>query len=450
MRTLVAVLVAVALLGGAVAVAEETVRFKGSDTIGGKLTPEVAEAFRAQYGPDTGFVIEALGSSTGFAGLFDGSADLAASSRPINEKELETAHNLGMSLREVVIAYDGVAVIVHPDNPVRELSVAQLSALFTGRVRNWKEVGGHDRPVRLISRPSYSGTHVFFKEKAVRRGNAKGPEEMAASTEWVEENGAIVRAVSGDPRAISYVGLGWVQPGVRVVPVQARPGEPGVLPSADTVRTGRYPLYRPLLVYVPPAPRLAALQLLRFLLSEDGRRIVESNGFVPPDAGTPLPQFLAAVSMPALARVAQAAPKAPAAEAPAAAPKAVDARPQPQPAATPVARREVVRAFFAFGSMAISPEAAAVLDGVAAKVRAGGLDAVLVGHADAKGPTEVNRRVALARAQAAAAYLRSRGVADRLLRLEGSGSDTPLATNDTAAGRAQNRRVDIELLPLGR
>lgn len=444
MRSLFGAVMAMVLLSGAVGAAEEVVRIKGSDTIGGKLTPEVAEAFRAKYGPSTGFVIEALGSSTGFAGLFDGSADLAASSRPINEKELETARSLGMSLREVVIAYDGVAVIVHPDNQVRELSLAQLSALFTGKARNWKEVGGPDRPVRLISRPSYSGTHAFFKEKAVRRGNAKGPEELAASTEWIEENGAILRAVGDDPRAVSYVGLGWIQPNVRAVPIQARTGEPGVLPSADTVRTGRYPLYRPLLFYVPPAPRLAALQFVRFFLSDDGRRIVESNGFVPPDAGTPLPRFLAEVRMPTAAVAAQAAPKAPAGEAPAAAPTRVDARPQP---AAPVARREVVRVFFSFGSTTISPAAAAVLDGVAAKLRAGGLDAVLVGHADAKGPTEVNRRVASARAQAAAAYLRSKGIADRLIRVEGSGADVPLATNETPAGRAQNRRVDIELLP---
>lgn len=375
--------------------AGETLRLKGSDTIGGKLTPELAEAFRSEYGSSVGFVIEALGSSTAFVGLFDGSADLGASSRPINEKETETARSLGVALREVVIAYDGVAVIIHPDNPVRELSVAQLSLLFSGKTRNWKSVGGLDRPVRLISRPSYSGTHAFFKEKALRRGNARGPEEFAAATEWMEENGAIVAAVTADPGAVSYVGLGWVSSGVRAVAILARPGEPGVPPSAESVRTGRYPLYRPLLMYAPPAPRKQALQFLRFVLSEPGRRIVEANGFVPPDAGAPLPPFLAAVQMPPAARsVVQAVAE------PVPVVRPVEAASAPTPGASPApapanpSRREIVRVYFPFGSMTLGAEAMASLQGVVELLKGGSVEAVLIGHADARGPREANQRVA--------------------------------------------------------
>lgn len=451
MRTVAVAAIVLGVLGAGIAGAGETLRLKGSDTIGGKLTPELAEAFRSEYGSSVGFVIEALGSSTAFVGLFDGSADLGASSRPINERETETARSLGVALREVVIAYDGVAVIVHPDNPVRELSVAQLSLLFSGKVRSWKGVGGPDRPVRLISRPSYSGTHAFFKEKALRRGNARGPEEFAASTEWMEENGAIVSTVKADPNAVSYVGLGWVSSGVKALAIVARPGEPPVPPSAESVRTGRYPLYRPLLMYAPPAPREQALQFLRFVFSEPGRRIVEANGFVPPDAGAPLPPFLATVQMPApLRAVSQAVAEpmpvvGPAESAPA-------SRPDPSSAQVPAnrSRPEVVRVYFPFGAMTLGAEAMATLQGVAARLKAGGIDVVLVGHADARGLHEANHKVALARAHAVAAYLRSQGIDGRLFRVEGAGADTPVASNETPAGRAKNRRVDIELLPADR
>ena len=200
MKPLAALLLATSLFATPGA-AEESIRIKGSDTIGGRAMPEIAEAW-GKKSPGVRMTVEALGSSTAFVGLFDGSADIGASSRPINEKELATARDLGLKLQEIVIGFDGVAVIVHPKNPLRELSIAQISALFTGKTKRWKEVGGEDVPVRLISRPSYSGTHAFFKEKVLRRGNAKGPEEFAASAELMEENGEILRAVASDPRAM--------------------------------------------------------------------------------------------------------------------------------------------------------------------------------------------------------------------------------------------------------
>lgn len=446
-------LLALIMLGvlafGAPATAENAIRIKGSDTIGGKLTPELAEAFRATIRPDQGFTIEALGSSTAFVGLFDGSADLGESSRPINEKELDTAHQLGITLRELVIGYDGVAVVVHPSNPVKELSVTQLSGIFTGKLSNWKQLGGVEGRIRLISRPSYSGTHSFFKEKALRRGNAKGPEEFAATTEWMEENGAIIAAVGSDPTAVSYVGLGWVRPQVRAVPVVARPGEPGVPATTETVRTGRYPLYRALLMYVPPSPQPSILQFLRFVLSPAGARIVQANGFVPADEGSPLPSFLATVTLPA-APVTQATAVVstqPVTVAGAAAPAPPPATPEPT---APPRARELVRVFFPFGAVTLTSEAQSVLDGVAGKLRPGDQAAIVSGHADTRGPVEVNRRVAVARAQAVASFLASRGVPSKQLRVDGAGADSPIASNDTPAGRAQNRRVDIELVPLSK
>src|SRR5262249_50709883 len=158
---------------------------------------------------------EALGSGTAFVGLLDGSAAIGAASRSVKADELAAAKRLGIELREYVLGYDGIAVVVHPGNPIAELTVGQLSDLFTGKGANWRELGGPDLPVHRISRPSYSGTHAFFRDKVLRRGNDKGPEDFTPGTEIVEENGAILKKVAADPAAVSYLGLGWLSPEVK-------------------------------------------------------------------------------------------------------------------------------------------------------------------------------------------------------------------------------------------
>ncbi|HVN75938.1 MAG TPA: phosphate ABC transporter substrate-binding/OmpA family protein [Thermoanaerobaculaceae bacterium] len=433
----ISVAAALALCIAAPARSDETIRIKGSDTIGGQMMPAMAEAYRSR-GAKTNFVIEALGSGTAFVGLFDGSADIGESSRPITEKEAETAAKLGLKLHEVVIGYDGVMVVVHPSNPVKSLSIMDLSQLFTGKVKSWKQLGGQDRPVRLISRPSYSGTYSFFREKALRRGNAKGPEEFAPETQTMEENGEILNAVANDPGAVSYVGLGWIRPTIKPLAVATRTGDAGIEPSSETVRTGRYPLYRALYMYVPDTAAPTTLAFLRFVLSREGAAVVNANGFIPVDAGTPLPAFVANAPVPA-------APASPATA-------AVQVAHVPQPAApaaapTPSKKRELFRVTFPFARTALTAEARDTVDQAADLIRAGGYTAVVTGHADSKGPAEANRTVALARAQAVIDRLLGRGVERALLRLESSGADAPIASNESPVGRAANRRADIELVP---
>lgn len=439
------VLAALVLGAGPLLAAEEKIWIKGSDTIGGKAMPDIAETY-AKSNPGVRINIEALGSSTAFVGLFDGSADIGESSRPINEKELAQAKDLGLRLTEMVIGFDGVAVIVHRDNPVKSLTVAQLSGLFTGKIANWKEVGGRDLPVRLLGRPSYSGTHAFFKEKALRRGNAKGPEEFAPQTEIKEDNVEIVREVSQDPRAVSYVGLGWVKGGIRAVPVAEKTGDAPVPASSESVRSGKYPLYRPLLMYVSGTPKPAVADFVRYVLSAEGASIMSRNGFIPPDAPT-LPAVVAAVPPRAPA---QSAPAAPAPLAPAPAASAAAPAPAAAPAATaapPAKAREVVRVSFAFGSTTLDGSSGPALDDVARRLSAGGWAANISGHADAKGKPDVNEKVALARAHAVANALLKRGAPPKALRVEAAGADAPVATNSSDEGRARNRRVDIELVP---
>jgi len=448
----ICVAAAIALCIAAPARSDETIRIKGSDTIGGQMMPAMAEAYRGR-GSRIGFVIEALGSGTGFVGLFDGSADIGESSRPINEREAETAAKLGLKLHEVVIGYDGVMVIVNPVNQVKTLSIIDLSQLFTGKVRNWKQLGGQDRPVRLISRPSYSGTFAFFREKALRRGNPKGPEEFAPETQTMEENGEILDAVASDPGAVSYVGLGWIRPTIKPLAVAEKTGEMGIEPTSETVRTGRYPLYRALYMYVPDGARPETLAFLRFVLSRDGAAVVNANGFIPVDASTPLPAFIA--NAPLLAApssstaAAVVAPGTAAGASPA--PVARDAQTTPRTSAAaapvPARKREVLRVTFPFGKTALTAEAIDTVDQAADLLRKGGYTALLTGHADSKGPASANQAVALARAQAVADRLLGRGVDRALLRVESSGADAPVATNESAAGRAANRRVDIEIVP---
>jgi phosphate transport system substrate-binding protein len=392
------------------------VQVKGSDTIGGILGQEIAKTYTRLH-PGVEVRWEALGSGTAFVGLLDGSAQLGASSRSVKAAELAEAKRLGFELREYVLGYDGIAVVVHPANPVGELSIAQLSDLFTGKVRNWREVGGPDLPIHRLSRPSYSGTHAFFRDKVLRRGNDKGPEDFAPGTEILEENGAILKKVAADPGAVSYVGLGWLSPEVKTIGVAAVAGQRAIRASVETVRTGTYPIYRPLLLYSVGEPRGAARDLLSFMLSAEGQKLVARADFVPSDLPSPL------------------APAVPASYAPAASSAAG-------------AARELVRLDFPRGGTALDRAARARLDAVATRLKAGGLKAEIVGHADATGSREANRVVALSRASAVVLYLTSVGVARTALHVESRGSDEPVATNDTAAGRHQNRRVDVTLVAL--
>lgn len=415
-----------------------TLRVEGSDTIGGALGPDLAEAFH-QRQPAVFVEWEALGSSTAFVGLFDRSADLGASSRPVREEELAEARRQSIQLREWVLGYDGIAVIVHPDNNLPALTVRQASDIFRGRIRNFREAGGPDRSIRLLARPSYSGTHAFFKEKVLRRGNAKGPEEFAESVEWIEHSSEIAARVAADPAAISFVGLGWAKPTVRAVPLAAGKGQPAIAPSLATVRDGSYPVFRALYLYSRGEPAGSARDLLAFALSPEGQRIVAENGFVPTDTPSPLP-----APPPALA---VATPLAPPAPPPAA---AAGAAPAPRPAAPPASAAtalapELVRVYFDFGGARLTEEAELKLAELASRLAGGRWRLEIVGHADAQGAPEANRRVSLARAFAVRGELARLGVPVAAMTASGQGSEQPLGTNESSAGRRQNRRVDIVL-----
>jgi phosphate binding protein len=243
------------------------VRIRGSDTLGATLLPDLARSFRAEH-RGVRFDIEALGSSTGFVGLFDGSADIAASSRVIRADEREEAQRLGIVVHEILLGWDGIAVIVHPDSPVRELSLAQLRDIYRGQPP--PEL---PRPLHVVTRPPESGTHAFFAERVL------GDERPAPDVITIEHGADIVRFVAGDANALGYVGVGSLSPDVRVVRIAD--GDVAVAPDRASIEEARYPLSRPLMLYVRDRPSAAAIAFLRHVLSAAGRGLVEEHGFVP-------------------------------------------------------------------------------------------------------------------------------------------------------------------------
>lgn len=385
---------------------EREIVVKGSDTIGEHLGQDIARSFMAER-PGTRVRWESLGSSTAFVGLFDGSADLGASSRAVKGPELRQARTLGVELEEFVIGYDGIAVIVHPSNPVSHLSIDELSDLFCGKRGRWSQVGGRDRPVRPISRPSYSGTHSFFKGQVLRKGDPRIDLEFSPRSQFIEETDDIIRRVARDRDAIAYVGLGFVKgAAVKILAVAGQQKSRAVEPSPETVRDGSYPIYRPLYLYARSARSGLLDDFVSFVLSAEGRRLVAASGFVPSDVQTAVVAGDHSES-------------------------------DPQPPR---------RVFFPFNRTQLDAEAFQRLDGVVRALRRGGYRARIVGHADSVGGAAVNEAISRERARQVFAYLRQQGVAAGLLELSARGYDEPIATNDSDLGRSKNRRVDVYLI----
>jgi phosphate transport system substrate-binding protein len=182
---------------------------------------------------------------------------------------------------EHVIARDAIAVIIHPENPVNQLTLEQVSAIFRGEYTNWQELGGEDRPIVKVSRETNSGTHVYFLEEVIRLGNEDNHEIFAAETLLLPSSEGIISEVSDNPNAIGYDGLGYVTEHVKVVAIAKTTGEDYVMPSADSVNSGLYPISRDLYMYTRKDPSEAVQAYLEWILSPEAQKIVTELGFVP-------------------------------------------------------------------------------------------------------------------------------------------------------------------------
>jgi len=258
---------------------EKMIQIKGSDTIV-NLSQAWAEEFMTAN-PKTSLAVTGGGSGTGIAALINGTTDIANASRKIKKKEIDDAQKAGYYPEEFEVAIDALAVIVNPANPVKELTIDQLSDIFTGKITNWNEVGGKDQKILVLSRERNSGTHMYFLENVLRKGNEKGPEQFAPAVLMLPSSEAIINETSTSESAIGYDGLGYVTEKVKTIAVAAKSGDPFVQPSKETATNRTYPIWRFLHMYTGFKPRGETKAFIDFALSEKGQKIVEDMGFVP-------------------------------------------------------------------------------------------------------------------------------------------------------------------------
>ena len=246
----------------------ERLVIKGSDTLGAKLVPQLAEQFKAQN-PGTTFDIAAEGSTTGIAAITDGTAQIGMSSRRAKPAEISAASSKGVNMKPIIVAYDGLGVIVNAKNPLNNLTKKQVEQIFTGEVTDWSAVGGTGGKISIYTRNTSSGTYSDWKELAMKkRDYAPGSQKMAGHEQIAAE-------VGKNPNGIGYVGLAYMNaPGVKVISIE------GAKPSKQSVLNKSWPYARPTFYYTNGEPSGVAKQFVDFTLSPAGQQIVERVGFL--------------------------------------------------------------------------------------------------------------------------------------------------------------------------
>jgi phosphate transport system substrate-binding protein len=253
---------------------------KGSDTLV-NLALAWAEAYR-NVRPDVDIAVTGGGSGTGIAALINGTVDIANASREMKENEIADAQKNGIDPVEHTVAIDALAVLVNKSNPVSQLTIDQLSDIFSGRITNWLDVGGDDAQIILVSRETNSGTHVYFLEEVVRKGDSENTDVFAPQTLLMPSSVGITSEVQRNPRAIGYDGLGYVDTETeKLIAVAKDANSPYVLPSVASGADGTYPISRALYMYTTGAPDPNIDDYLAWIRGADGQAIVAKLGFVP-------------------------------------------------------------------------------------------------------------------------------------------------------------------------
>ena len=252
---------------------------KGSDTIV-NLALAWAEQYQGDH-PDIRISVTGGGSGTGIAALVNGTVDIANASRKIKSEETEEAQSKGIEPVEHIIARDAIAVIVHPENPVNQLTLQQISDIYSGKISNWSEVGGEDRPIVRLSRETNSGTHVYFLETVLRLGEKENKTLFSTDTLLLPSSEGIINEVRQNPNAIGYDGLGYVPDDLKTIAIANQAGDAYVLPSAETVNDKTYAIARDLYMYTAGEPTGVVKTYLEWILSAEAQEIVTELGFVP-------------------------------------------------------------------------------------------------------------------------------------------------------------------------
>ncbi|MCD6127738.1 MAG: phosphate ABC transporter substrate-binding protein [Methanomicrobia archaeon] len=242
----------------------KTLSLAGSTTVE-PIASKAAEVYMEKH-PDVKVTVQGGGSGTGIKMVGEGTVDIGNASRKIKDKEKD----LYPDLVGTIIAYDGIAIVVHPSNPVENLTKQQLQDIYAGKITNWKEIGGEDREIVVVTRAEGSGTRDTFIELVMNKGKV---EETSRALQK-PSNGAVKATVAGNESAIGYIGLGYVDDTVKPVKIN------NILPSSETVKNGTYPISRALYMYTKGEPSGVTKDFIDFILSDEGQNIVEEVGFI--------------------------------------------------------------------------------------------------------------------------------------------------------------------------
>ena len=261
-------LLLLAALACATAVSAQKLVIKGSDTLGAKLVPTLAEEYKARH-PAVSFEIAAEGSTTGLAAIIDGTAQVGMSSRRAKPTEMSAATAKGVTLKPIIVAYDGIAIVVNSNCPVSTLTKRQVEQIFAGDITDWSAVGGTAGKISIYTRNTASGTYSDFKDLAMKK------RDYASSSQKMAGNEQITSEVAKNPNGIGYVGLAYINDaGIKVVSIE------GQVPSKESVLAKKYPYARPTFYYTNGEPTGEAAKFIEFTLSADGQKIAEKIGFV--------------------------------------------------------------------------------------------------------------------------------------------------------------------------
>jgi len=277
--TLAALTVAVTLAStvGVVA-AKGTLKIAGSTTVL-PISQMWAEAFMGKN-PDASIMVSGGGSGTGLSGLLNGTCQVANASRAAKAKEISSARERNGKLIETKIAKDGLAVIVHSSNDVKNLTMAQLTGIYNGKTTNWKQVGGENREIVVVGRDTASGTYGFFQE-AVLGGKSYRKDMLSQAS-----NAAVAATVAQSKSAIGYVGMAYADKAakegkVKILSISRKTGDAGSRPTEETVKNGTYPLFRYLYIYTLGKPSGLAAEFIKFGLSAEGQALVTKAEYIP-------------------------------------------------------------------------------------------------------------------------------------------------------------------------
>ncbi|MGB5894860.1 MAG: PstS family phosphate ABC transporter substrate-binding protein [Ignavibacteriaceae bacterium] len=267
---------------------EQTVlTIKGSDTIV-NLSQQWAEVYMKTH-PDVSIQVTGGGSGTGIAALLNGTTQIANSSREIKSSELEKAADLGIKPHVYEVALDGIAVIVHPENNVDNLTLKHLSDIFSGKITNWKQLGGNDIAITLYGRENSSGTYEFFKEHVLGKDENKNQIDFSTTTQVLQGTASLGEAVARDIKGIGYGGVGYfaIRNDVKIIHIKKDDDAQAISPSEngkvnyEAIWSGDYSISRYLYCFTNGEATGKMKDFIDFILSPDGQKVVETMEYIP-------------------------------------------------------------------------------------------------------------------------------------------------------------------------